>query len=165
VLSRRSEGNQPGTSGETRNKDIHSEETQMTNRSIAKEAKTPGPLTTRKVAEEWFSNLEQGDVQGAQALLDESVVWEAAFLGKHSMTTITTSPLLNRCILLLCLLSPVTAGVAQAVSTRDGRPEEGIGTHSVLAAQPDRDGGGEQIAVTQFHTYDHRWISSVRFPF
>jgi hypothetical protein len=26
-------------------------------------------------------------------------------------------------------------------------------------------GVGEQIAVTQFHTYDHRWISSVRFRF
>jgi ketosteroid isomerase-like protein len=48
----------------------------MTNRSIAKEAKTPEPLTPRKVAEEWFSSLEQGDVQGAQALLDENVVWE-----------------------------------------------------------------------------------------
>jgi hypothetical protein len=64
---------------------------------------------------------------------------ESAFLGKHSMTTIITSPLLNRCILLLCLLSPTTAGVAQEVSTGDGRPEEGIGAHSVLAAQPDLD--------------------------
>lgn len=26
-------------------------------------------------------------------------------------------------------------------------------------------GGGVQIAATQFHTYDHRWISTVRFPF
>lgn len=26
-------------------------------------------------------------------------------------------------------------------------------------------GGGVQIAVTQFHTYDHRWLLSVRFPF
>ena len=26
-------------------------------------------------------------------------------------------------------------------------------------------GGGVQIAVTQFHTYDQRWILSVRFPF
>ncbi len=26
-------------------------------------------------------------------------------------------------------------------------------------------GCGVQIAVTQFHTYDHRWISTVRLPF
>jgi len=26
-------------------------------------------------------------------------------------------------------------------------------------------GGGVQIAATQFHTYDHRWIWTVRFPF
>jgi hypothetical protein len=26
-------------------------------------------------------------------------------------------------------------------------------------------GGGVQIAVTQFHQYNHRWIASVRFPF
>ena len=26
-------------------------------------------------------------------------------------------------------------------------------------------GGGVQIAVTQFHQYNHRWIVSVRFPF
>jgi hypothetical protein len=25
--------------------------------------------------------------------------------------------------------------------------------------------GGLQIAVTQFHTYNHRWMLSVRFPF
>jgi ketosteroid isomerase-like protein len=35
-----------------------------------------GPLTPRQVAEAWFSNLEQGNVQNAQALLDENVVWE-----------------------------------------------------------------------------------------
>jgi hypothetical protein len=26
-------------------------------------------------------------------------------------------------------------------------------------------GGGLQIAATQFHQYNHRWILSVRFPF
>jgi hypothetical protein len=26
-------------------------------------------------------------------------------------------------------------------------------------------GAGVQIAVTQFHQYNHRWILSVRFPF
>jgi hypothetical protein len=26
-------------------------------------------------------------------------------------------------------------------------------------------GGGAQIAATQFHKYDHRWIWIVRFPF
>lgn len=26
-------------------------------------------------------------------------------------------------------------------------------------------GGGMQIAVTRFHTYNHRWIWSMRFPF
>ena len=25
--------------------------------------------------------------------------------------------------------------------------------------------GGLQIAVTQFHAYNHRWMLSVRFPF
>jgi hypothetical protein len=25
--------------------------------------------------------------------------------------------------------------------------------------------GGVQIAVTSFHTYNHRWMLSVRFPF
>ena len=48
----------------------------MTNRSIANEVKMPAPLTTRQVAETWFSNLEQGNMQGAQSLLDENVVWE-----------------------------------------------------------------------------------------
>ena len=48
----------------------------MTNRSFAKEVKMPAPLTTRQVAETWFSNLEQGNMRGAQSLLDENVVWE-----------------------------------------------------------------------------------------
>jgi ketosteroid isomerase-like protein len=48
----------------------------MTNRSIANEVKMHGPLTSRQVAEAWFSNLEQGNVQDAQSLLDENVVWE-----------------------------------------------------------------------------------------
>ena len=48
----------------------------MTNRISAKEVTTHGPLTPRQVAEAWFSNLEQGNVQGAQSLLDENVVWE-----------------------------------------------------------------------------------------
>ncbi|HEX6823468.1 MAG TPA: hypothetical protein VF123_15530, partial [Candidatus Sulfotelmatobacter sp.] len=26
-------------------------------------------------------------------------------------------------------------------------------------------GGGVQIAATQFHTYEHNWVASVRFPF
>ena len=26
-------------------------------------------------------------------------------------------------------------------------------------------GGGVQIAVTQFHTFDHHWVWTVRFPF
>jgi hypothetical protein len=26
-------------------------------------------------------------------------------------------------------------------------------------------GGGVQIAATQFHTYEHNWVTSVRFPF
>jgi len=26
-------------------------------------------------------------------------------------------------------------------------------------------GGGVQIAVTEFHTYEHNWVASVRFPF
>jgi hypothetical protein len=26
-------------------------------------------------------------------------------------------------------------------------------------------GGGVQVAVTQFHQYNHRWILSIRFPF
>jgi ketosteroid isomerase-like protein len=34
------------------------------------------PLTTRQVAEAWFSNLEQNKFLEAQALLDENVLWE-----------------------------------------------------------------------------------------
>lgn len=26
-------------------------------------------------------------------------------------------------------------------------------------------GGGVQVAATQFHTYEHNWVTSVRFPF
>ena len=26
-------------------------------------------------------------------------------------------------------------------------------------------GGGVQIAATQFHAYEHNWVTSVRFPF
>jgi hypothetical protein len=26
-------------------------------------------------------------------------------------------------------------------------------------------GGGLQIAATQFHAYEHNWVTSVRFPF
>ena len=48
----------------------------MTNRTITREVETHGLLTPRQVAEAWFSNLEQGNVQNAQALLDENVVWE-----------------------------------------------------------------------------------------
>jgi ketosteroid isomerase-like protein len=48
----------------------------MTNRSITKEVEMHGPLTPRQVAEAWFSSLEQGNLQNAQALLDENVVWE-----------------------------------------------------------------------------------------
>jgi ketosteroid isomerase-like protein len=48
----------------------------MINRSIANEVKMHGPLTSRQVAESWFSNLEQGNIQNAQSLLDENVVWE-----------------------------------------------------------------------------------------
>jgi len=48
----------------------------MTNRTMTREVETHGLLTPRQVAEAWFSNLEQGNVQDAQALLDENVVWE-----------------------------------------------------------------------------------------
>jgi succinate-semialdehyde dehydrogenase/glutarate-semialdehyde dehydrogenase len=34
------------------------------------------PLTPHQVAEAWFTNLEQGNLKGAQALLDENVLWE-----------------------------------------------------------------------------------------
>jgi ketosteroid isomerase-like protein len=48
----------------------------MTNLTIAKEAGVHTPLSPREVAEAWFSSLEQGNMQNAQALLDENVVWE-----------------------------------------------------------------------------------------
>jgi ketosteroid isomerase-like protein len=76
VRSGRNEESLPVATGETKNKEIQTEETQMANRNIAKEARMPGALTPRMVAEAWFSNLEQGDMQGAQALLDENIVWE-----------------------------------------------------------------------------------------
>lgn len=48
----------------------------MTNLTIAKEGGVYTPLSPRQVAEAWFSSLEQGNLQDAQALLDENVVWE-----------------------------------------------------------------------------------------
>jgi len=48
----------------------------MTNLTIANEAGVHTPLSPRQVAETWFSSLEQGNLQNAQALLDENVVWE-----------------------------------------------------------------------------------------
>lgn len=48
----------------------------MTNLAIAKEHGVQGTLSPRQVAEAWFSSLEQGNLQNAQALLDENVVWE-----------------------------------------------------------------------------------------
>jgi len=48
----------------------------MTNLAIAKERGVQGTLSPRQVAEAWFSSLEQGNLQNAQALLDENVVWE-----------------------------------------------------------------------------------------
>ena len=48
----------------------------MTNLTVAKEVGVHTPLSTRQVAEAWFSSLEQGRLQDAQALLDENVVWE-----------------------------------------------------------------------------------------
>ncbi len=48
----------------------------MTNLTIAKEVGAQGTLSPRQVAEAWFSSLEQGNLQNAQALLDENVVWE-----------------------------------------------------------------------------------------
>jgi ketosteroid isomerase-like protein len=48
----------------------------MTNLIIAKEVGVHTPLSPRQVAEAWFSNLEQGNLHDAQALLDENVVWE-----------------------------------------------------------------------------------------
>ena len=43
---------------------------------MTKEMEIHEPLTSRQVAEAWFSNLEQGNFAGAQALLDENVLWE-----------------------------------------------------------------------------------------
>jgi|SRR5215469_5307242 len=48
----------------------------MTNLTIATETGVHTPLSPREVAEAWFSNLEQGNLNDAQALLDENVVWE-----------------------------------------------------------------------------------------
>jgi ketosteroid isomerase-like protein len=48
----------------------------MANLAIAKEQGVQGTLSPRQVAEAWFSSLEQGNLQNAQALLDENVVWE-----------------------------------------------------------------------------------------
>ena len=48
----------------------------MTNLTIAKEGAVHTPLSPRQVAEAWFSSLEQGNLQDAQALLDKNVVWE-----------------------------------------------------------------------------------------
>ena len=48
----------------------------MTNLAIAKEQGVQGTLSPRQVAEAWFSSLELGNLQNAQALLDENVVWE-----------------------------------------------------------------------------------------
>ena len=48
----------------------------MANLAIAKEQGAQGTLSPRQVAEAWFSSLEQGNLQAAQALLDENVVWE-----------------------------------------------------------------------------------------
>lgn len=48
----------------------------MTNTTIAKEVEVHTPLSPRQVAEAWFSALEQGKLQDAQAFLNENVVWE-----------------------------------------------------------------------------------------
>lgn len=48
----------------------------MTNVTIAKKAGTQTPLSPREVAKTYFSSLEQGRIEDAQALLDENVVWE-----------------------------------------------------------------------------------------
>ena len=48
----------------------------MANLAIAMEQGVQGTLSPRQVAEAWFSSLEQGNLQNAQALLDENVVWE-----------------------------------------------------------------------------------------
>jgi ketosteroid isomerase-like protein len=48
----------------------------MTNVTTAKEVGVQTPLSTRQVAEAWFSSLEQNRLQDAAGLLDENVVWE-----------------------------------------------------------------------------------------
>ena len=48
----------------------------MTHLTIVTETGVHTPLSPREVAEAWFSNLEQGNLNDAQALLDENVVWE-----------------------------------------------------------------------------------------
>jgi ketosteroid isomerase-like protein len=48
----------------------------MTDMTIATEVGVQGTLSPRQVAEAWFSSLELGNLQNAQALLDENVVWE-----------------------------------------------------------------------------------------
>ena len=48
----------------------------MADLTIAKEGGVHTPLSPRQVAEAWFSSLAQGNLQNAQALLDENVVWE-----------------------------------------------------------------------------------------
>src|SRR5208337_3774211 len=48
----------------------------MTNVTIAKKPGKETPLSPRQVAATYFSSLEQGNLQNAQPLLDENVVWE-----------------------------------------------------------------------------------------
>jgi ketosteroid isomerase-like protein len=43
---------------------------------MTKEVEIHVSLTPRQIAETWFSNLEQGNFNGAQTLLDENVLWE-----------------------------------------------------------------------------------------
>jgi len=55
--------------------------------------------------------------------------------------------------------------------TLDGKKEVFLTPGLVLGSFPLAErlhlgiGGGAQIAATQFHRYNHRWILSVRFPF
>ncbi len=48
----------------------------MNNLTVAKEAGVHAQLSTRQVAEAWFSSLEENRLGDAQALLDENVLWE-----------------------------------------------------------------------------------------
>lgn len=48
----------------------------MTNPIVAKKFGDHTPLSPREIAETYFSSLEQGRIQDAQALLDENVIWE-----------------------------------------------------------------------------------------